>query len=64
MFPMGIIQTENPNDGTVEDIEPGIPLGQAEKVYLKATLPLCNYIFSLDLQGSQKSAEIKYPREP
>jgi hypothetical protein len=32
MFPMGIIQTENPNDGTVEDIELGIPLGQAEKV--------------------------------
>ena len=39
MFPMGIIQTENPNDGTVEDIELGIPLGQAEKVYGKATLP-------------------------
>ena len=56
MFPMGIIQTENPNDGTVEDIELGIPLGQAEKVYLKATLPLCNYIFSLDLQGSQKGS--------
>ncbi|WP_256377817.1 hypothetical protein [Microcystis aeruginosa] len=36
---MGIIQTENPNDGTVEDIELGIPLRQAEKVYGKATLP-------------------------
>ncbi|TRU63865.1 MAG: hypothetical protein EWV48_07050 [Microcystis aeruginosa Ma_QC_C_20070823_S13] len=26
--------------------------------------PVFNYIFSLDLQGSQKSAEIKHPREP
>ena len=64
MFPMGNIQTEDPSYGTVEDIELGIPLGQAEKVYGKAMLPVCNYIFSLDLQGSQKSAEIKYPREP
>jgi hypothetical protein len=30
---MGNIQTEDPSYGTVEDIEPGIPLGQAEKVY-------------------------------
>jgi hypothetical protein len=36
---MGNIQTEDPSYGTVEDIEPGIPLGQAEKVYGKATLP-------------------------
>ncbi|TRU21853.1 MAG: hypothetical protein EWV92_21095 [Microcystis aeruginosa Ma_MB_S_20031200_S102] len=26
--------------------------------------PVCNYIFSLDLQGFQKLAEIKYPLEP